>query len=447
MAEIREDTRRRLHRIASDRQRKHRVPGLYAGVVRGGGLVWGEGVGAADVARADVPPGEDDQFLVASNTKTFTAVLVMQLRDEGKLDLDDTLDAHIPEVTHSGITLRQALAHVSGMQREPVGDVWETLENPDREELVRGFDEAERMHRPHHRFHYSNLMFSLLGEVVARVDGREWADSLQARILGPLEMRRTTVGFDGSHVRGYYVPPFTDVPVEEPVVDPRALAPCAGLASTAQDMARWSAFVADPSAEVLSADTLEEMCQPQIMIDVERWQGAFGLGFMLMRVGDKVYVGHTGGMPGHITGLFTHRDTGTGAVVLMNSSAAPDPAAFATELAGHVIDHDPAEPEPWRPSSTVPAELADLVGVWYSEGSPFVFTVRAGRLEARAQGLPEHKPSSVFERVGDDLYRTTCGREAGELLRVTRDGTGRAVKMNWATYLVTREPLAFGQQP
>ncbi len=447
MAEIKDETSNRLRRIALDRQRKHRVPGLFAGVVRDGGLLWGEGIGAADIDAPEVPPGPGDQFLVASNTKTFTAVLVMQLRDEGKLDLDDTLDGHLPEVKEPGITIRQVLAHASGMQREPVGDVWETLDNPDREGLVAGFQEAERVHRPHHLFHYSNLMFSLLGEMVARLDGREWQESLRARILEPLEMRRTTVGFSGRHVVGYHVPPFTDVPVREPVVDVKAMAPCTGLASTAEDMARWSTFVADPTDEVLSSATLEEMCQPQILTDVHRWQGAFGLGFMLVRSRDKVYVGHTGGMPGHITGLFTHRGTGTGGLVLMNSDASPDPAAFATELAGHVIEHDPAEPEAWRPGSAVPAELADLVGIWYSEGNPFVFSVRQGRLEARAQGLPEHKPSSVFERVDDDLYRTTCGREAGELLRVTRDAQGRVVKMNWATYLVAREPLAFGERP
>ena len=105
-----------------------------------------------------------------------------------------------------------------------------------------------------------------------------------------------------------------------------------------------------------------------------------------------------------------------------------------------VTEHEPAEQPPWRPGSEVPAKLADLVGLWYSEGSPFVFSVRQGRLEARAQGLPEHKPSSVFVEVGEDLYRTESGREAGELLRVTRDASGRVAKMNWATYLVTRQP-------
>ena len=210
-------------------------------------------------------------------------------------------------------------------------------------------------------------------------------------------------------------------------------------------MARWSGFVADPVGEVLAPDTLDEMCEPQIMIDRERWAGAFGLGFMLIRSGTRTYVGHTGGMPGHITGLFTHRESSTGGLALMNSTSSPDPAAFAIALADHVIEHDPVEPEPWRPGPTVPAELADLVGVWYSEGSPFVFSVKQGLLEARAQALPEHKPSSVFEKLGDDVYRTVKGREVGELLRVTRDADGHPVKMNWATYLVTREPLAFGE--
>jgi CubicO group peptidase (beta-lactamase class C family) len=445
MPSLAEPTVRALRRIALQRQSKGRVPGLYAGVVRDGGFVWQEGIGAADVASPDVAPGEDDQFLVASNTKTFTAVLVMQLRDEGRLTLDDTLDQHLPEVTHRGVTVRQALAHASGMQREPVGDVWETLRNPDREELVSGFNEAERVHPPHRLWHYSNLVFSVLGELVARLDGREWAESLRARILDPLEMRRTTVGPSGSVVSGYFVPPYTDVPVPEPVLDLRALAPCGGLASTAADMGRWSAFVADPVAEVLSPDTFQEMCEPQIMIDRERWTGAFGLGFMLVRSGERTYVGHTGGMPGHITGLFTHRESRTGGLVMMNSTSAPDPAAFAVELADHVLDHDPAEPGVWRPGSEVPEDLADLVGLWFSEGSPFVFSVKAGRLEARAQALPEHKPSSVFERLDRDLYRTVSGREAGELLRATRDDGGRVTKMNWATYLVTREPLAFGE--
>lgn len=440
-------TRRVLRRTALEKQRTGRVPGLVAAVHRRGELLWGDGFGVAALD-ADRAPGLDDQFLVASNTKTFTAVMIMQLRDEGRLRLDDRISDHLPEVTHP-VTVRQGLGHVSGLQREPVGDVWETLARPDTAELLAGFAEAEQVGRPHERWHYSNVVYAVLGELVARLDGRSWADSLQARLLAPLEMRRTSVGFDaGPHASGYYVAPYDDVPRSEPVVGRSALDPCGGMASTAEDLVRWSAFIADPDPAILSPDTLEEMCQPQVMQDVEDWTGAMGLGFFLHRApSGRTWVGHTGGMPGHITGLFTHRETGTGALVLMNSTSAPDPAAFAVKLGDHVVEHDPVEPEPWTPGSELPAELAGLRGLWFSEGAPFVFSVVEGHLEARQPELPRHKPSSVFEKVGDDLYRTVRGRERGELLRVTRDADGVPVKLNWATYLVTREPLAFGEDP
>jgi CubicO group peptidase (beta-lactamase class C family) len=420
------------------------VPGVAAGVVRNGELVWHAGVGSADLDEPGRPPGADDQFLIASITKTFTAVMVMQLRDEGRLSLDDTLEKFLPEVAHHGITVRQMLSHSSGMQREPVGDVWESLELPGREELVAGFAEAERVMRPHERWHYSNLMYALLGEVVARLDDREWYDALRRRILDPLELRRTTLGFEGARSQGYFVPPHTDVPVPEPVPDLKGTAACGGLASTLTDMATWSGFLASPVEEVLSGDTLEEMCQPQLLMDTDRWQGAMGLGLFLIRSGTRVYAGHTGGMPGQISGVFTHRESGTGGVVLMNGSVSPDPAVFAVELADHVLDHEPEPPEVWRPGTEFPDELAELVGRWYSEGQPFDFSIRQGRLEARGAMLPEHKPSSVFEKVGDDLYRTVSGRERGELLRITRNPDGKVARMYWATYPVTRDPLPFG---
>jgi CubicO group peptidase (beta-lactamase class C family) len=440
-------THRALHRMALDKQRTGRVPGLVAGVQRRGELVWVDGVGRASV-ETERPVGPDDQFLVASNTKTFTAVMVMQLRDEGRLDLDDRVADHVAEVRHP-LTVRQALAHVSGMQREPVGDIWETLEQPTTEQLLSGFSEAEQVGRPHDRWHYSNLVYSILGEVIARLDSRPWTDALRSRLLEPLELRRTTVGFDdGPHATGYYVPPYDDVPRPEPVFDARAMAPCGGLASTAADLARWSAFVADPDPAVLSPDTMEEMCQPQVLRDVEGWTGGMGLGFFLARsAAGRTWVGHTGGMPGHITGLFTHRESGTGAVVLMNASTPPDPTVFALELGEYVVEHDPEEPAPWTPGTVVPAELAALRGVWFSEGRPLVLSVVEGRLEAQDPALARPRGTSAFERVDDDVYRTVSGPERGELLRVTRDERDVPVKLNWATYLVTREPLAFGEQP
>lgn len=445
MTELLDTTARSLHRIALGKQREGRVPGLYAAVCRGGERLWGEGIGRADVS-GEQPPGPDDQFLIASNTKTFIAVMVMQLRDEGRLSLDDLLGDHVPEVSHP-ITIRQCLAHVSGMAREPLGDVWETLENPTAKELRRDFDDVERVLRPHQHWHYSNVVYAMLGQLIEELDGRSWEESLRARLLEPLGMRRTSNGFDdGPHVTGYYVPPYDDVPRPEPVMDLKGLAPCGGLASTANDLATWSAFVADPG-DLLSADTLEEMCQPQILLNPESWNAAMGLGFFLIRSGNgRTYVGHTGGMPGHITGVFTHRESGTGGIVLMNNTAPPAPDAFAVELVEHVLEHDPVEEEPWQPGTSVPDELRPILGRWFSEGQPFVFWVEQGELRARIdKPAAANLAPSRFVRIEDDVYRDVSGRERGELLRVTRDADGSVSKLNWATYLFTREPIAFGE--
>jgi CubicO group peptidase (beta-lactamase class C family) len=446
MSPLLDTTTRGLRRIALGNQREGRVPGLYAAVCRGGELAWGDGIGVADLD-GDRAPGPDDQFLIASNTKTFTAVMVLQLRDEGRLTLDDLLGDHVPEVSHP-ITVRQCLAHISGMAREPLGVVWETLEQPDAKALRRDFDDVERIMRPHERWHYSNVVYAMLGQLVEELDGRPWEESLRIRLLEPLELRRTTVGFDdGPRAIGYYVAPYDDVPRVEPVMDPKAMAPCGGLASTAADLARWSAFVADPPSELLSPDTMEEMCQPQILLNTEIWTGAMGLGFRLMRSATgRTWVGHTGGIPGHKTGVFTHRESGTGGIALMNATVTPAPDALAIELADHVVEHDPVEDEPWRAGTEVPDELRGILGRWFSEGQPFVFVVEKRRLQARIDDPAADKlPPSVFEKISDDVYRTVSGRERGEQLRVTRAADGTVTKLNWATYLFTREPIAFGE--
>ena len=445
MSSLPDDSKRHLHRAALHQQREGRVPGLAAAVARAGDLLWFAGIGTTRVGSPETP-GPDDQYLVGSNTKTFTAVMLMQLRDEGRLALDDLLADHLPDVGHP-VTVRQALAHVSGMQREPLGDVWDTLEQPDAASLVRGFAEAERVGRPHTRWHYSNLAYAVLGQVVEKLDGRPWVESLDERLLRPLEMRRTTVGFvDDDHVTGYFVPPFHDVPREEPVLDLRAMTPVGGLASTARDLARWSAFVASPPDEVLSADTLEEMCQPQVLLDTERWNGGMGLGLFVLRTpSGRTWVGHDGGMPGHLTALLTHRESGTGGILLMSNTAGPDPAALALQLAERVVEDLPVEDEPWRPGTSVPEELAGVIGRWYSEGRGFVFSVREGRLEARQDGAPASRAPSVFVAEGPDRYRTESGRERGELLRVTRDPAGAVDRLHWATYVFTRAPLGFGE--
>jgi CubicO group peptidase (beta-lactamase class C family) len=440
-----DDVARRLHRSVAERQRDWRSAAVAAAVVRDGAEVWSHHVGSADVA-SGLAPGPDVQFRMGSITKTFTATLVMQCRDDGLLDLDDRLETHLPGTRHGGLTIRRMLAHASGLQREPVGEVWARPEGPARDELLAGVDDAEAVLDPGRRWHYSNLAYALLGEVVARLRGQSWEQALRARVLDPLGLRRTTPRRAAPYATGYLTDPYADRLHEEPEFPGNAFAPAAELWTTTTDLGRWAAFLADPDRVegVLGADTVEEMCHPQVIADLDAWTVGWGLGLQLFRRGERVLAGHGGAMPGFLAGLVVRRPEKVGAVVLANTSAGADPVGLALDLAVDVLDGDPAGAEPWRPGPPVPAHLEELLGVWWTEGNQVVFSCRDGRLEARLAGSPRRKEPAVFVEEGPDRFRVRSGREHGELLRVVRRADGSVDRMLWATYPVTRDCLTFG---
>ena len=120
MSEISERLAACLDRLVCGLQREKRLPSISAAVLRDGELIWEKAVGAADV-EAGVEATPDTQYRVGSITKMFTAAAIMQLRDAGKLDLEDTLDRHVEGAAHTP-TIRRMLSHASGLQRETHDD-------------------------------------------------------------------------------------------------------------------------------------------------------------------------------------------------------------------------------------------------------------------------------------------------------------------------------------
>jgi CubicO group peptidase (beta-lactamase class C family) len=236
----------RYRRLVLEAQRAGRLPSVSAGVFRGDQLVWSEAIGLADVEQG-VEASPDTQYAVASITKTFTAVSVLQLRDAGKLDLDDPLSKHLPDAAHGTPTLRRMLAHASGLQREPPGEVWETLTFPGEDELLGGLEEAEQVLPPMAAWHYSNLAYALLGIVVARISGTPFRDHVQERLLGPLGLERTTWGAADSAALPYFVEPYADSVRREPVLELGGKGGESGLYSTVGDLARWGRSSATPT--------------------------------------------------------------------------------------------------------------------------------------------------------------------------------------------------------
>ena len=436
----------RLERTVAEKQHAWRALGVVAGVVHGGQVVWSTGVGAASVSDLDTPPGVDTAFAIGSNTKTFTAALILRLRDRGDLDLEAPVGTYLPELadTQAAIPVRQLLSHSSGLQREPHGDIWDELQIPTIEQVLADSAELGRVLPPRLRWHYSNQAYALLGEVAARGYDSTWFEAVRSQLLEPLGLTATTDEPPSGRATGYYSDPFADRVREESWPQMNAFAAAGGLWSTVSDLARWAHFLADGHDDVLSRSTLDEMSQPEIMTDTERWTEAFGLGLMLERSGERVYAGHSGGMPGFVTGVLVRRSDDVGAIVLTNSSSGTAPIALAVELADTVLDEQPGVPAAWQPGEAVPAEIEPLLGRWWTEGAAVTLSFREGALQLRFDAAPARVKPAVFARVDEDTFRVESGHEEGELLRVERADDGSVRRLKLATYPVTRDPQTFG---
>ena len=448
----------RLERAVRRVQADARVPALSVALHRADRGLWSCTVGKS--GNPAHPLDADTRFRIGSVTKTLTAVLVLQARDDGLLDLDDPISAHLDVPAHGTATIRRLLSHTAGLQREPHGDVWDVLLAPDAAGLLTDLARAERVLPNNRRYHYSNLGLAVLGQLVAKLRGDTWAAVLTEQILEPLGLASTTIEPPANAAVGYLVDTYSDAARPEPQLDLGGVAPAAQLWSTATDMARWAAFLAspeivDPGGLVLAPATLDEMRWPQTTTDEALWSDGFGLGLILMPQGRRVlHVGHDGAMPGFLAGVYGRRGGdgnpgALGAAVLASSGTATEINALVHEVLALAVETDPAEIRPWSPGKAAPETYQSVLGHWWGEGFAHIFSWHDGTLQARSADAPADRPPSIFRPLPDqaDLLRTVSGREAGELLRLTRDADGTVIRMHWATYRFTRVQETYDQNP
>jgi D-alanyl-D-alanine carboxypeptidase len=423
--------RRLLARLAAA-QAGGRLPSLVAGVLRDGRLAWSGAYGDEAV------PGHDPldvQYRIGSITKTMTAVLVLQLVRDGRLGLDEPAATWLGDVAYADRTIRSLLAHSSGMRSEPIGSWWERSAGLTWEELADGHDGAGDIFPAQQQFHYSNLGFALLGEVVAREHGSSWWGCVRSRILEPLGMRRTSYLADGAAAPGRSVHPYAGTLVDEPATDTGAMAPAGQVWATLTDLATYNAFLLTGHPDVLGLDELLVASHPQSGDRDDALGYAHGLGFQLQAGGSGMLVGHTGSMPGFLAGCFVDRPRRTGAVVLTNATTGLVPADLVVGLLEELERSEPTIAAPWRPTAAVPEELADALGVWHWGNTPFVFAMDGDRLVASRAGVEKY----TFAVVGGRIIGTS-GYHAGEELQVVRRPDGTVSHLDVATFIYTRTP-------
>jgi CubicO group peptidase (beta-lactamase class C family) len=436
-------TRRALARRVAVGQAEGRTPSLVGAVVRDGRQVW---CGSRSMLEGHEPDG-GIQYRIGSLTKTFVAVLVMRLRDEGRLDLADPLTAHLDGPEVPGVTIAQLLSHTAGLASETPGPWWERTPGGLRPGLADVL--GPRPHPAGRRFHYSNPGFALLGALVGRLRGRDWTDALRAEILDPLGMTRTTTSPEPPHARGFAVHPWADVMQLEPAEPTGLMAPAGELWSTADDLCRFAAFLLDGDDRVLAASTLAEMREPASPPGDDSWGGGYGLGLQLARLpmaDGRLLVGHGGSMPGFLAMLWVSPDEALGAIALANATSGPDIGTIAADLLAIVADHEPRFPARWAPLPDLDEDLLALTGLWYWGPRPYVLRLLAdGGLElSPAAGRGR---ASRFRAGPGGTWTGLDGYYKGETLRAVPGPDGRPEHLDLGTFVFTRQPYGPGSPP
>lgn len=360
------------------------APGCAYGVVSGGELVIGDGLGVINPG-APAAPGPDTVYRIASMTKSFAALAILLLRDEGKLRLDAPAADYAPELrllqyptcdSHP-ISVRQLLTMTAGWPEDnPWGDrqLWRT--DAELAELLRpGVSFANA---PGVAFEYSNLGYMVLGRVIAHVSGESSLAFINRRILQPLGMKDTVWNLEDVDpqrlAKGYQW--LDGAWVAEPILPSGGdVAAFGGLYSTVTDLAAWVKLMlaAWPARDEVDDGlarraTLREMQQPQRLYTPASeapelgkpvtWPaGGYGFGLSINYEGSLCIAGHAGGLPGFGSHMCWLPDYDLGVIALGNVRYATMRAA-ATAALRELVRRGAAHPRPVQPSAALVEAVA-----------------------------------------------------------------------------------------
>ena len=414
------------------------LPGIAVGVVSDQELVWAKGFGFADV-KAKLPMTAATKFRMASHSKLFTAIAIMQLREEGKLGLDDPVVKYLPwfKAKPAGdddgpITVEQLLSHSSGMQRE-AGDHWTSYEFPTSDELMRLYADRQAAFAPSVRWKYSNLAYAVAGLLIEQVSGERWADYVERHIFKPLDMNASSVDHNLSGLTVPYGRRMPDGTREVlPFVDARGMAAATGITSNVEDMAKFVSanFRRGPrgGAQIVSTGSWREMHRVRSV--EENWNSGSGLGFDISRINNRTYVGHRGGYPGNTTMTSIQLDDKVGVIVLTNTNDS-DPSDIARQLmatVGQVVAKARA-PKP----TVVPwdSAWARFAGLYRGRDGDTQVVLLNQRLVLVTPNGPNVDTPITLEPLGGGRFRyvaPTGGSVVGEVVRFI-EGGGRPMRM------------------
>ena len=328
------------------------VVGASAIMVRDGRVVARHDFGLADRSR-NQPVNDRTLFHYGSITKTLTAIAIMQLRDRGKLSLDDPIVRWVPELRQvhdaygaiDSVTIRMLLSHSSGFQNPTWpysnGRPWEPFEPTTWNQLVAMMPYQELLFKPGSRFGYSNPGYVYLARVIEQISGDPWETYIQKQIFAPLALDRSYFGTTPDYLaadrsNNYMIVRDSALGVVTREngrdFDPGITIPNGGWNAPLADLAAYSAFLANATRgdsafrrrydAVISRRTLDEMWLPVVGSGGSGADAqSVGLGFFLWQDGAARIIGHTGSQAGFLSFLWLNPSSSTAIVVALNTDS------------------------------------------------------------------------------------------------------------------------------
>ncbi|MEW6746019.1 MAG: serine hydrolase domain-containing protein [Planctomycetota bacterium] len=339
LPEEREDLVRAIDDLAERERIEQKIPGLSVAVVRGEETLLAKGFGLADV-ELEVPATAATVYRIGSVTKQFTAAAILQLREDGKLELEDPITSYLtglPERTQD-VTIRHLLNHTSGIPSyTDLGDEWAVKRRLDltHDELIALFKERPFNFAPGEKQLYNNSGYYLLGVIIEKVSGKSYAEYLRENIFEPLGMKSTCYGSEAVIIRnraqGYRL---VDGELQnDDFLSMNQPFAAGALVSTVTDLVIWMRALVD--ARVVSDESYELMTAPTVLKDGTSHN--YGFGLSLDPLLDRPCVSHGGGINGFRSHLVYLPDEDLVIAVLANcETASPDriAARIARRLAG-----------------------------------------------------------------------------------------------------------------
>lgn len=369
-----------------------RLPGLALAVVRGGKVMTLRTYGKANL-ELDAPVTRDTVFELGSLTKQFTAVAVMMLAEDGRLRLDDSIAAHLPEVPEAwrAITIRHLLTHSAGLQDYlTIAGLPEQSHALSHREMTRLF--AARITRefpPGDTWAYSNTGYLLLGDIIERASGQSYWEFLRARVFVPAGMQATRSSEPRAVIRdratgsGWNNGAFEN----RPSLSENAYS-AGAIVSTITDMTRWA--MALQAGALISKASRYQIWTPVTVALGPLPPFSYGFGWVVDRERGRRVVLHSGGTPGFSSAIRHYPDEGLTVIVLANHGDRII-EQVPLEIAGMVFP-DVARREAPDPDAGLSARLAEaLRGVTAGRANPRDFTpaMQAFLSTATARGLGE----------------------------------------------------------